>query len=266
MGGVAWMIEIILLSSGAGIIGTGLGGLIGLLFGESSKKTMSYLLSFASGMMVSIVCFDLVPEALELSNIWLTAVGIFVGVFVVQGLNYAIDKVTNENETHTEPEQLRHQDDVIHPSGKRSLLMSGLIMFAAIALHNLPEGLAIGSGSTHNDQLGLVLATLIALHNIPEGMSICVPLVAGGMKRAKALGLTALSGAPTLIGGLLGYGLGQINGNVIALSLSLAGGAMLYVTYCEILPQVILMNKGRRPAVFTIIGIVTGLIIVNLVI
>lgn len=58
MGGVAWMIEIILLSSGAGIIGMGLGGLIGLLFGESSKKTMSYLLSFASGMMVSIVCFD----------------------------------------------------------------------------------------------------------------------------------------------------------------------------------------------------------------
>ncbi len=229
------MIEIILLSSGAGIIGTGLGGLIGLLFGESSKKTMSYLLSFASGVMVSIVCFDLIPEGLELGGMPITIVGILLGILVVQGLNYVIDKISNERETHTEFEELRHQEDLLNPSGSRSLLTSGLIMFAAIALHNLPEGI-----------------------------SICVPLIAGGMNRWKAILLTTVSGAPTLIGGLAGYMLGSISDKFIAISLALAAGAMLYVTYCEILPQVILMNKKRQPAVFTIIGIIFGLVVVNL--
>ena len=258
------MIEIILLSSGAGIIGTGLGGLIGLLFGESSKKTMSYLLSFASGVMVSIVCFDLIPEGLELGGMPITIVGILLGILVVQGLNYVIDKISNEKETHTEFEELRHQEDLLNPSGRRSLLTSGLIMFAAIALNNLPEGMAIGSGATHDANMGLILAALIALHNIPEGISICVPLIAGGMNRWKAILLTTISGAPTLIGGLAGYMLGSISDKFIAISLALAAGAMLYVTYCEILPQVILMNKKRQPAVFTIIGIIFGLVVVNL--
>lgn len=257
------MIQIILMSSVAGILGTGLGGVIGLLFGNSSKKTMSYLLSFASGMMVSIVCFDLIPEALKLSHIIVVVIGILLGVIVVLLLNTVIDKAANKKDTHVEVEKMRHQERVINSNGKRSMIMSGIIMFSAIALHNLPEGLAIGSGATYNEQLGIVLSMLIAIHNIPEGMSICVPLIVGGMNKGKALALTAVSGAPTLLGGILGYFLGNISGNIIALSLSLAGGAMLYVTYCEILPQIIFMNKGRRPAVFTIIGIVVGLTIVN---
>ena len=136
-------------------------------------------------------------------------------------------------------------------------------MVLAVTLHNLPEGMAIGSGASHDAQMGLTLAVLIALHNIPEGMSIGVPLIAGGMAKWKAVLLTALSGAPTLVGGALGAYLGSGGDALVAISLALAAGAMLYVTYCEILPQVILLNQERGPAVFTIMGIILGLLMVH---
>lgn len=143
------------------------------------------------------------------------------------------------------------------------MLKSGLLMFTAIALHNLPEGMAIGSGAAHNDKMGLMLAVLIALHNIPEGISIGVPLIEGGMNRAKAVFLTAVSGFPTFIGGWIGARLGNIGESFIAASLAFAGGAMLYVTFCEILPQSTLLNHTRRPAVFAVAGVLFGLIIVR---
>ncbi|MGL4735970.1 MAG: ZIP family metal transporter [Cellulosilyticaceae bacterium] len=254
------MFKTLLVASAAGIIGTGTGGILGLIFGRGSKKALSSLLAFASGVMLSIVCFDLIPEALSLSSIWVTALSIFCGILVVQWLNAIIDRLTHSEETHIELEDLRHQHELISHSHERSMLRSGLIMFAAIALHNLPEGMAIGSATTHDQTMGLTLAFLIALHNIPEGMSICVPLVEGGMVKWKAILLTALSGAPTLLGGFVGAAIGSIGDLPIAISLALAAGAMLYVTFCEVLPQAILLHKGRRPALFTILGIVLGMI------
>lgn len=260
------MLKTIIMASAAGIIGTGIGGILGLLFGASSKKAMSYVLSFASGVMLSIVCFDLIPESLTLGGLGLVILSIIGGIGVVQILNTVIDRITNSKETHVEPEELRHQKEILSKESKQSFLKSGIIMLSAIALHNLPEGLAIGSGASHDTQLGMTLAILIALHNIPEGMSIAVPLVAGGMKKGKVAFLTALSGAPTLLGGLLGAVLGNMGNFMVASSLGIAAGAMLYVTYCEILPEVILLNKGRRPALFTIGGIIFGLAITKIMV
>ncbi len=256
------MLETLLISCAAGVVGTGTGGLIGLFLGESSKQSMSYLLSFASGVMVSVVCFDLIPESLELASLSVVVVSIILGAVIVQFLNALIDRFSHTPETHVELEELHHQEEILNPQRKQSMLMSGLVMFAAISLHNLPEGMAIGSGASHDAQMGLTLAALIALHNIPEGMSIGVPLIAGGMNKWKAVLLTALSGAPTLVGGALGAFLGSGGDALVAISLALAAGAMLYVTYCEILPQVILLNQGRGPAVFTIMGIILGLLMV----
>lgn len=258
------MLQVLVISTIAGIVGTGLGGLIGLIFGNSSESTISYLLSSAAGVMISIVTFDLIPEALELSSISVVVVSIVIGALIVLLMNKAIDKVTNSKDTHVQLEELRHQSDMISAINKKSMLRSGFVMFAAIALHNLPEGMAIGSGSSHNANMGVALALVIALHNIPEGMSIGVPLIEGGMNRYKAVLITALSGAPTLLGGLLGAWLGQMGHGLIAASLAFAGGAMLYVTFCEIMPQAILLDRTRKPALFTIGGVVVGLLLVTL--
>ena len=108
----------------------------------------------------------------------------------------------------------------------------------------------------------LVLAILIGLHNIPEGMAISVPLINGGISKRRAVLLTALTGAPTIVGAIIGYLIGDIGALGLALSLSFASGAMLYVTFGEILPQSILMYRSKLPAFFVIIGILVGLIVI----
>ena len=108
----------------------------------------------------------------------------------------------------------------------------------------------------------LTLAILIGLHNIPEGMAVSVPLISGGMKKTKAVLITALSGAPTIIGALLGFWLGDIGAMGLAVSLGFASGAMLYVVFGEILPQAILMYHSKLPAFSAIIGMLVGILII----
>ncbi|NCC67218.1 MAG: ZIP family metal transporter, partial [Clostridia bacterium] len=99
-------------------------------------------------------------------------------------------------------------------------------------------------------------------HNIPEGMAITVPLVAGGMKKSKAILITAASGFPTVIGAILGYWLGNMGDNMQALALSFASGAMLYVVFGELLPESILMWRSKLPAVAVMFGIAVGMVII----
>ena len=108
----------------------------------------------------------------------------------------------------------------------------------------------------------LVLA--VTLHNIPEGMAVAVPLISGGMSRGRAIAVTALSGAPTIIGALLGFWLGDIGPLGLALSLCFASGAMLYVVFGEILPQAILMYRSKSPAFSVIVGMMVGILIIYL--
>ncbi len=106
------------------------------------------------------------------------------------------------------------------------------------------------------------MAIVIGLHNIPEGMAVAVPLISGGMGKAKAVGLTALSGLPTVLGALIGYALGGINSIMLVLSLGFASGAMLYVVFGELLPESILMWKSKLPALAVFIGVLVGFLLV----
>jgi ZIP family zinc transporter len=117
---------------------------------------------------------------------------------------------------------------------------------------------------SHNLRLGLLLAIMIAVHNIPEGMAIAAPLLAGGVKHRKVFFLTALSGAPTLLGGAIGLLIGGISYTAIALSLSAAGGAMLYIVFAEMIPQSIVMTKDRKASIVALFGTLVGLIITQI--
>ncbi len=264
----------------AGVAGTGLGGLIGAMLQKDSNRTVSLLLSFAGGVMLSVVCFDLVTEAIE------TNVGIFIvigaiafGVAVTYLLNYLIDRKTNPEVPHIDanhPKTADDLDELIHSDhwnqhyanhdNKLALFVAGIVMASAIALHNVPEGMTIGASYASNDGVmgsaALVLAVLIGLHNIPEGMAVSVPLISGGMKKWKAVLITASSGIPTIVGALLGYMLGEIGPMGLTLSLGFASGAMLYVVFGEILPQAILMYHSKLPAFSAIVGILAGLLII----
>ena len=264
----------------AGVGGTGLGGLIGALLQKDSKRTVSLLLSFAAGVMLSVVTFDLAVEAIETQvGVGVVIAAIALGVAVIYFLNYLIDRKTNPEVEHIDenhPKTADDLDELIHSNHYEhhhekdghsiELFLAGVVMACAIALHNVPEGMTIGASYASNGgamgSAALILAVLIGLHNIPEGMAVSVPLISGGMSKFKAVLLTALSGLPTVVGALLGFWLGEIGPMGLALSLGFASGAMLYVVFGEILPQAILMYHSKLPAFAAIGGMLLGMFII----
>lgn len=156
---------LILVTTIAGAVGTGLGGIIGALFKKDSSRTVSLLLSFAGGVMISIVCFDLVLGAIDTkTNIYIIILTILSGVIIVYLLNYLIDKRTNPEVPHIDanhPQTADALDELIHSNhlnehikkndNKMSLFVAGVVMACAIALHNVPEGMTIGASFANTD-------------------------------------------------------------------------------------------------------------------
>ena len=256
--------NIILLSFLAGVVGMGLGGVITAIFGTRTEKMISVFLSLAGGVMASIVLLELIPEAVEYSNIGVAVAGLVLGALMVMVLNNIMDRVskTHKSKLHESYTDFFHSTEVV--DRKKSMFRSGIIMLVAIALHNIPEGLAMGAAGYHDAALGLTIAIMIGLHNVPEGMAVSAPLMSGGLSRFKAVALVALIGATTVIGAVAGVLIGGISYTALALSFAMAGGAMLYVVFGEILPQSIVTTKDRLPTIFAMVGIIVGLIITQI--
>ena len=271
---------LLIVTAIAGVAGTGIGGLIGALLQKDSNRTVSLLLSFAAGIMLGVVCFDLIPEAVETNaGVMVVIAAVAIGVAVIYFLNYLIDRSTNPEVPHIDANHPKTADDLdelihsdhlevhyAHKENKFALFVAGLVMASAIALHNVPEGMTIGASYASNGgamgSAAIVLAVLIGLHNIPEGMAVSVPLISGGMNKYKAVLITAATGIPTMLGALLGFWLGEIGPMGLAFSLGFASGAMLYVVFGEILPQAILMYHSKLPAFSAIAGLLVGLFII----
>ncbi len=198
-----------------GTFGTTLGGIIGATLKRKSNKFLSFILSFASGLMMSIICFDLIPEALGISELSNIILGIIFGIIIMICCDVLIEKKFNNSTKFIQ--------------NKNTLLKTGIIVSIGLAIHNFPEGLAIGSGFEASTKLGFSLALAICLHDIPEGISMAVPMKNGGMKISKVIFYVILSGVTTGVGALLGALIGTISQEVIGMCLSFAAGAMLYI-------------------------------------
>ena len=198
-----------------GTFGTTLGGIIGVVIKKHSNKFLSFILAFASGLMMSVICFDLIPEALGISNIVNVVIGTIIGIVSMIFCDILVEKKFSVNSKTKGMEN--------------NLLKTGIIVSIGLAIHNFPEGLAIGSGFEASLKLGLSLAIAICLHDIPEGISMAVPMKNGGMKISKVIFYVILSGITTGIGAFFGAIIGSISQVVISICLSFAAGAMLYI-------------------------------------
>lgn len=227
-----------------GTFGTTLGGVIGCTFNKVSNKFLSFILSFASGLMMSVICFDLIPEAIQLSNILISVIGILFGIITMIFCDLFVQNKLGKSMNIK----------------SNSLLKMGIIISIGLAIHNFPEGLAIGSGFDVSTKLGIGLAVAICLHDIPEGISMSVPMKNGGMAIWKVLLYVILSGITTGIGALVGAIIGNISQTIIALSLGFAAGAMLYIVSGELIPESNKLYKGRIGAVGNMIGFLIGII------
>ena len=228
-----------------GTFGTTLGGILGIVIKKNSNKFLSFILSFASGLMMAVICFDLVPEALGISNIYGVVLGVIFGVISMIVCDIFVQNKFNKKQKEY--------------SSKNDLLRTGIIVSIGLAIHNFPEGLAIGSGFEASLRLGLGLAIAICLHDIPEGISMSVPMKNGGMKKSKVIFYVILSGITTGIGAFFGAIVGSISEAVIAVCLSFAAGAMLYIVSGELIPESNKLYKGRMSAIGNMLGFIIGI-------
>lgn len=162
---------------------------------------------------MAIICFDLIPEAMEISNVVFVILGIIIGIIAMIFCDLLVQKKFSSKSVNGIK---RKEGD------KNRLLKTGIIVSIGLAIHNFPEGLAIGSGFEASMKLGLSLAIAICLHDIPEGISMAVPMKNGGMKPSKVIYYVILSGITTGIGAFFGAIVGGISEKVIAICLSFA--------------------------------------------
>ena len=233
-----------------GTFGTTIGGIIGVTFKRTSNKFLSFILSFASGLMLAIICFDLIPEAMQIASIINVLVGIILGIVAMIACDVLVQKKFNSNS--------------VHRKSNNSLLKTGIIVSIGLALHNFPEGLAIGSGFGASITLGYSLAIAICLHDIPEGISMAVPMKNGGMNKLKVIFYVILSGITTGIGAFFGALVGGISEGIIAMCLSFAAGAMLYIVSGELIPESNKLYNGRMTAIGNMFGFLLGMIAMSL--
>lgn len=228
-----------------GTFGTTLGGILGVVIKKQSNKFLSFILALASGLMMAVICFDLIPEALEISNILEVVIGVILGIISMIFCDLLVDKkFSSKEEVHNK---------------QSKLLKTGMIVSIGLAIHNFPEGLAIGSGFESSLKLGLSLAIAICLHDVPEGISMSIPMKNGGMNPFKVIFYVILSGVTTGIGAFFGAIVGSISEQVISICLSFAAGAMLYIVSGELIPESNSLYHGRMTAVGNMLGFIIGI-------
>lgn len=227
------------------------GVLLGFLFQKIPHKFNDAILGFAAGIMLAAAVLGLIVPSMEAGNIWITVAGIIVGAVF---LNFA-DKITPHlhNITGVGEEQ--------HPEAQKSI--NKILLFVmAIAIHNLPEGIAAGVGfGSENISNAITVALGIALQNIPEGMIIVSPLILAGVKKSRVFAIASLTGVVEVLGTLIGFFAVSIATAILPFALAFAGGTMIYVVSDEMIPETH-HNGHERMATYSIIfGFITMLLL-----
>ncbi|MBE5939175.1 MAG: ZIP family metal transporter [Lachnospiraceae bacterium] len=245
--------EIVLLTAigvgGATIVGS----LLGFIIKKPSHKFNDIVLAFAAGIMLSAAVFGLIFESVELGgkySLLIMVAGVFAGAICVNAMDRLIPHL--HKLTGVEPEA--------HPDGAEK--MNKVLLFViAIAIHNLPEGIAAGVGfGTGNAAEALTIAGGIALQNIPEGMVIIAPMLATGMKRGRVFLIAMATGVVEVIGTLLGFFAVSISSAILPFALAFAGGTMLYVISDEMIPETHSHGNERGATYSLILGFCVMLI------
>jgi len=210
---------------------TVIGAIIGFMFKKISHRFSDIVLAFAAGVMLAAAVIGLILPSIEYGEgalaLPVTVIGVFCGAL---GLN-VLDRLV----PHLH--KLSGVDGETHPE-KSNQLSKVLLFVMAIAIHNLPEGIAAGVGfGTGNNAEALIIAAGIALQNIPEGMVIIAPMLAAGIKPGRTFVIALFTGIVEVIGTLIGYFAVSVSTAILPFALAFAGGTMLYVISDEMIPE-----------------------------
>ena len=224
---------------------TVIGALIGFCFKKLSHKFSDLILSFAAGVMLSAAVLGLILPSVEYGGkfgLLITVAGIFVGALCLN----LIDKLVPH---------LHKMVGVDSESHHNANLNKVLLFVTAIAIHNLPEGIAAGVGFGSGEVAeALMIAGGIALQNIPEGMVIIAPMLAAGVSPTRTFLCAMLTGLVEVVGTLIGYLAVSVSSAILPFALAFAGGTMLYVVSDEMIPETHAHGNERGATYALLIG------------
>ena len=240
--------ELVLLTA-LGVGGaTVIGALVGFAFKNISHKFSDIILSFAAGVMLAAAVLGLVIPSVEYGSVWGTPIALLVtvaGIFVGALCLNLVDRLVPHLHALAGVEQEKHEN---------GSLSKVLLFVMAIAIHNLPEGIAAGVGFGSGDTSGaLIIAGGIALQNIPEGMVIIAPMLAAGVSKRRTLLIAAATGLVEVVGTLIGYLAVSVSEAILPFALAFAGGTMLYVISDEMIPETH-AHGAQRGATYALLG------------
>jgi len=226
-------------------VGQILGSIVGLI--KKPEKNVLYgSLAFAASMMLGISFFQLIPESLKISSVFLVIISFVFGIAIMQ----IVDRIL----PHINPELMKKEK----PSVERSVTM----LVIGIALHNIPEGLAIGAGFALSPALGIVVALGIAMQDVPENVATIVPLYGLTKKRVKSFNILVATVLFELFGFIFGYYvLKGAAPNLLGASLALAAGFMTYISIEELIPAARIREYPKIGAISLILGILCVLLL-----
>ncbi len=224
-------------------LATGIGALIVLWFGSPTNRLLGYYLGISAGMMGMVVLVDLIPSSLEYGTPFHTIIGLVLGISLMAVFDWLMKHLP-----------------YLRAGAKGYYRQMGYFMTLAIALHNLPEGLAIGAGFDAKEELGIRVAIIIALHNIPEGLGVASTLYLGKLQGWIVLLLAFGTGLMIPVGTIISFLMDGMIPYWISIGLSLASGAMTYLVIKDIGPESLRLHSLLGKA-----GMLTGVIIMYLV-
>ena len=222
-----------------------IGSAIGFIFKNISHKFSDIVLSFAAGVMLSAAVLGLIIPSVEHGGKYgliITVAGVFVGALCIN----LVDKLVPHLHrlAGADPENSNNSD-----------LNRVLLFVTAIAIHNLPEGIAAGVGFGSNDISGaIMIAGGIALQNIPEGMVIIGPMLSAGVSPKRTFVCALATGLIEVAGTLLGYFAVSIASAILPFALAFAGGTMLYVVSDEMIPETHAHGNERGATYALLVG------------
>lgn len=224
---------------------TVIGALIGFIFKGISHRFSDIILSFAAGVMLAAAVLGLIIPSLDYGGrfaLVITIAGIFVGAICLN----LIDKLVPHMHKMAGADIEKHAD---------TNLSKVLLFITAIAIHNLPEGIAAGVGfGSGNTSQALMIAGGIALQNIPEGMVIIAPMLAAGVSARKTFVFAIFTGLVEVAGTLIGYFAINIAAVILPFALAFAGGTMLYVISDEMIPETHAHGSERGATYALLVG------------
>ncbi|MGN0797730.1 MAG: ZIP family metal transporter [Christensenellales bacterium] len=237
------MINSVVLALASGVVATFLGIVFALLVRVKEESQLSVVLGFSAGFMLAMVVFDMLPCAIEQSNVVVVGISLVISLVMIALMAKFIDGKV-QSKAHARPDY-----------------GTGIIILLAMSLHDFPEGIALGALETL--EMSTAFTILLASHNVIEGVAIGATLRASKFENKSVIISGLLAGAPTVLGAIIGYGVSGISETFLSISLAIASGAMLFVVFKELLKDV--YRDGEKSWTGVLVGTIIGMITVFVV-